>query len=82
MSCRYANPLAFTSIIHIINDVGGGWLVRVFHRNGARLFFLSLYFHIGRGLFYGSFHIKEVWGVGFFIFLMRIGVAFLGYVLP
>lgn len=47
--------LAFERVDHIIRDVNEGWLLRVIHANGARMFFACLYFHIGRGLYYGSF---------------------------
>jgi ubiquinol-cytochrome c reductase cytochrome b subunit len=74
--------LAFLRIIHLSRDVGFGWLLHFFHANGARLFFVCAYFHIGRGLYYGSFRIVHVWGSGIVILLLIILTAFLGYVLP
>jgi len=74
--------LSFDSVIHIIRDVNYGWLLRIFHANGASFFFLFIYFHIGRGLYYGSYHFLKVWLRGSTIFLLSIATAFLGYVLP
>nr|APX39473.1 cytochrome b [Phyllotreta variipennis] len=74
--------LAFNSIIHIIRDVNYGWLIRTIHANGASFFFICLYTHIGRGLYYSSYKLKETWLIGVTIFLMTMATAFLGYVLP
>nr|AXS65869.1 cytochrome b [Tenebrionoidea sp. 10 KM-2017] len=74
--------LAFSSIIHICRDVNYGWLIRVMHANGASFFFICLYIHIGRGLYYGSYTFKHTWMIGVLIFFMVMGTAFLGYVLP
>nr|QGT77360.1 cytochrome b [Neilupotamon sinense] len=74
--------LAFSSITHICRDVNYGWLLRSTHANGASFFFLCLYVHVGRGMFYGSYMIFHVWAVGLAILLMLMATAFLGYVLP
>lgn len=74
--------MAFDRIIHICRDVNYGWLIRIIHANGARIFFICLYIHIGRGLYYGSSKLVKTWSVGVIIFLLVIATAFLGYVLP
>ena len=74
--------LAFASVGHIMRDVNYGFLLRSFHANGASLFFLCLYLHIGRGLYYGSYTKRPGLGVGVVIFLLTMGTAFMGYVLP
>nr|YP_007374675.1 cytochrome b [Urochela quadrinotata]AFI54784.1 cytochrome b [Urochela quadrinotata] len=74
--------MAFSSIMHICRDVNYGWLMRNTHANGASLFFICLYLHIGRGLYYNSFKLKMTWMVGVMLLLMIMGAAFLGYVLP
>jgi len=76
--------LAFLSVEHIMRDVNSGWLFRYFHANGASMFFLLVYFHIGRGLFYGSFHKPRsmVWIFGVIILILMMATAFMGYVLP
>lgn len=76
--------LAFISVEHIMRDVNYGWLLRYMHANGASMFFMMVYIHIARGLYYGSYtHPRELlWSVGVFIFLIMMGTAFLGYVLP
>nr|YP_009029622.1 cytochrome b [Isopora palifera]AHY04472.1 cytochrome b [Isopora palifera] len=74
--------LAFASVGHIMRDVNYGFLLRYFHANGASLFFLCLYFHIGRSLYYGGYLKAPVWRVGIVIFLLTMATAFLGYVLP
>lgn len=74
--------LSFDIIIHIIRDVNYGWVLRVIHANGARIFFLLIYIHIGRGIYYGSYRFYKVWLRGVSILLLSIGTAFLGYVLP
>nr|YP_010363727.1 cytochrome b [Menacanthus cornutus]UNZ12994.1 cytochrome b [Menacanthus cornutus] len=73
---------SFQSVIHITTDVNNGWLIRYLHANGATFFFIFIYLHIGRGLFYKSFHFTETWCVGVLLILMFMGTAFLGYVLP
>nr|YP_009229049.1 cytochrome b [Longpotamon xiushuiense]ALS20347.1 cytochrome b [Longpotamon xiushuiense] len=74
--------LAFSSVAHICRDVNYGWLLRTTHANGASFFFLCLYTHVGRGMFYGSYMIFHTWMVGVLILLMVMATAFLGYVLP
>nr|YP_009407619.1 apocytochrome b [Maja crispata]ASF62436.1 apocytochrome b [Maja crispata] len=74
--------LAFSSVAHICRDVNYGWLLRTIHANGASFFFICLYFHIGRGIFYGSYMMFHAWMVGVLILFMTMATAFLGYVLP
>lgn len=74
--------LAFNSIIHITQDVFYGWLLRNLHANGASLFFICLYLHISRGIYYYSYNLNEVWNIGIIILLLVIATAFIGYVLP
>nr|YP_010460101.1 cytochrome b [Lycosa shansia]UUC05148.1 cytochrome b [Lycosa shansia] len=74
--------LSFSSIIHMMRDVNYGWLFRVIHANGASMFFLLMYIHIGRGLYYGSYRFDKVWLSGVSILLLSMATAFLGYVLP
>lgn len=76
--------LAFESVEHIMRDVNYGWLMRYIHANGASMFFLAVYIHMFRGLYYGSY--KEpremLWILGVIIFLLMMATAFMGYVLP
>nr|YP_010164054.1 cytochrome b [Macromedaeus distinguendus]QRK27343.1 cytochrome b [Macromedaeus distinguendus] len=74
--------LAFSSVAHICRDVNYGWLLRTMHANGASFFFICLYVHIGRGIFYGSYMTFHAWMVGVIILFMTMATAFLGYVLP
>nr|CDG50895.1 cytochrome b [Hormathia digitata] len=74
--------LAFASVDHIMRDVNYGFLLRYFHANGGSMFFLCLYIHIGRGLYYGSYSKIEVWNVGVVLFILTMATAFIGYVLP
>ena len=74
--------LAFERVRHICRDVNYGWVLRVFHANGARFFFICLYIHIARGLYYGSYYFKLTWIVGVIILFAVMAAAFLGYVLP
>nr|WFQ83154.1 cytochrome b [Qianguimon aflagellum] len=74
--------LAFFSVGHICRDVNYGWLLRTTHANGASFFFICLYIHMGRGMFYGSYMIFHTWMVGVLILFMLMATAFLGYVLP
>jgi len=74
--------LAFESVRHISRDVEFGWALRIFHANGARFFFICIYLHIARGIYYGSFNYKEVWVSGVVLLFLLMGTAFLGYVLP
>nr|UJY97858.1 cytochrome b [Anastatus fulloi] len=73
---------AFNSIIHIIQDVNYGWLIRLIHMNGASFFFICLFSHIGRNIYYNSFFLIKTWISGILIFFLLMGTAFLGYVLP
>jgi ubiquinol-cytochrome c reductase cytochrome b subunit len=76
--------MAFASVEHIMRDVNYGWLIRYLHSNGASFFFLAVYIHMFRGLFYGSYkEPREVlWILGVVIFLLMMATAFMGYVLP
>lgn len=74
--------LAFFSVSHLSRDVNYGWFLRFVHANGASFFFVFLYFHIGRGLYYGSYSSVPGWSVGVLLFILVIATAFLGYVLP
>nr|AEE37228.1 cytochrome b [Hemidactylus turcicus]AEE37229.1 cytochrome b [Hemidactylus turcicus]AEE37249.1 cytochrome b [Hemidactylus turcicus] len=74
--------LAFTSVAHICRDVQYGWLIRNMHANGASMFFICLYSHIGRGLYYGSYLYKETWNTGVLLLFLTMAAAFMGYVLP
>nr|UWT72079.1 cytochrome b [Ctenotus schomburgkii] len=73
---------AFSSVAHICRDVQYGWLIRNLHANGASMFFICLYLHIGRGLYYGSYMYKETWNIGVILLLLVMATAFVGYVLP
>jgi ubiquinol-cytochrome c reductase cytochrome b subunit len=76
--------LAFSSVEHIMRDVNNGWLIRYMHANGASMFFIVVYSHIFRGLYYGSYmHPREhLWCSGVLIFILMMATAFMGYVLP
>jgi ubiquinol-cytochrome c reductase cytochrome b subunit len=76
--------MAFLSVDHIMRDINYGWLLRYIHANGASFFFLFIYIHMLRGLFYGSYQYPRthVWFTGVTIYLLLMGTAFLGYVLP
>nr|UGW52235.1 cytochrome b [Gonodactylus sp. SIO BIC C12730] len=74
--------LAFSSVAHICRDVNYGWLLRTVHANGASFFFICLYLHVGRGLYYGSYLFMHTWMVGVIILFLVMGTAFMGYVLP
>nr|ACL14741.1 cytochrome b [Girardinus creolus]ACL14742.1 cytochrome b [Girardinus creolus]ACL14743.1 cytochrome b [Girardinus creolus]ACL14744.1 cytochrome b [Girardinus creolus]ACL14745.1 cytochrome b [Girardinus creolus] len=73
---------AFSSVAHICRDVNYGWLIRNMHANGASFFFICIYLHIGRGLYYGSYLYKETWNIGVVLLLLVMMTAFVGYVLP
>nr|AAX14566.1 cytochrome b [Microctenopoma nanum] len=73
---------AFSSVAHICRDVNYGWLIRNLHANGASFFFICIYAHIGRGLYYGSYLYKETWNTGVILLLLVMMTAFVGYVLP
>lgn len=76
--------LAFSSVEHIMRDVNMGWLIRYLHSNGASMFFIVVYIHVFRGLYYGSYlePREGLWIVGVIILLLMILTAFMGYVLP
>nr|AXY66790.1 cytochrome b [Lymantria postalba] len=74
--------LSFYSVNYICRNVNYGWLIRTLHANGASLFFICIYLHIGRGIYYESFNLKQTWMIGVMIFFLLMGTAFMGYVLP
>ena len=84
LAIHYASDvrLAFYRVNHIIRDVNYGWILRCVHANGARFFFICIYIHIARGLYFGSYYLIHVWIIGCTILLATIATAFLGYVLP
>nr|ALO76560.1 cytochrome b [Urodontus sp. URO01] len=69
--------LAFNSVAHICRDVNYGWMIRTLHANGASFFFICLYMHIGRGIYYSSYNLKETWMIGVTIFFLVMATAFL-----
>lgn len=75
--------LAFVSVEHIMRDVNYGWLIRYLHANGASFFFIFVYLHIGRGMYYGSYKSPRIlpWSIGVIILVLMMGTAFLGYVI-
>jgi ubiquinol-cytochrome c reductase cytochrome b subunit len=73
--------LAFNRVAHITRDVNYGWLLRVIHANGASFFFVALYLHVGRGMYYASYIYLYTWIVGVLILFLVIATAFIGYVL-
>nr|YP_009243291.1 cytochrome b [Gasterophilus intestinalis]AMR35671.1 cytochrome b [Gasterophilus intestinalis]QCG71525.1 cytochrome b [Gasterophilus intestinalis] len=74
--------LAFDSVNHICRDVNNGWLLRTMHANGASFFFICIYLHVGRGMYYGSYMFTPTWLVGVVILFLTMATAFVGYVLP
>nr|AMP43766.1 cytochrome b [Ptecticus aurifer]QGT33436.1 cytochrome b [Ptecticus aurifer] len=74
--------MAFNSVTHICRDVNYGWLLRTLHANGASFFFICIYLHVGRGMYYGSYLFMHTWMVGVIILFLVMGTAFMGYVLP
>tara|TARA_Y100000590_G_scaffold445921_1_gene578721 strand:- start:1170 stop:2426 length:1257 start_codon:yes stop_codon:yes gene_type:complete len=78
------SDLAFASVEHIMRDVNYGWLLRYFHANGASMFFLAVYIHIFRALYYGSYKSPRevIWIIGMIIYFLMMMTAFMGYVLP
>nr|YP_010177768.1 cytochrome b [Meleonoma mirabilis]QST15485.1 cytochrome b [Meleonoma mirabilis] len=74
--------LAFYSVDYICRNVNYGWLIRTLHANGASFFFICIYLHIGRGIYYESFNLKYTWMVGVIILFLLMATAFMGYVLP
>nr|YP_010464260.1 cytochrome b [Cteniopinus hypocrita]UUL71637.1 cytochrome b [Cteniopinus hypocrita] len=73
---------AFNSVTHICRDVNQGWMMRTIHANGASFFFICLYMHVGRGMYYSSYNLIYTWLVGVTILFLVMATAFLGYVLP
>ncbi len=84
MHYRADAGVAFDSVEHIMRDVNGGWFLRYAHMNGASMFFIVVYFHMARGIFYGSYKPPRevIWLLGVVIFLLMMATAFMGYVLP
>nr|YP_010326148.1 cytochrome b [Tiracola plagiata]UNP49272.1 cytochrome b [Tiracola plagiata] len=74
--------MAFYSVNYICRNVNYGWLIRTLHANGASFFFICIYLHIGRGIYYESFNLKYTWMIGVIILFLLMGTAFMGYVLP
>nr|UZH35959.1 cytochrome b [Phlugiolopsis punctata] len=74
--------MAFNSVVHICRDVNYGWFLRTLHANGASFFFICLYLHVGRGMYYGSYNYMHTWMTGVIILFLVMGTAFMGYVLP
>lgn len=74
--------LAFSSIAHITRDVNYGWLLRFLHANGASWFFICVYLHVARGIYYGSYVNIETWNIGVILLIVLFATAFVGYVLP
>nr|YP_007626640.1 cytochrome b [Rusa alfredi]AEP22156.1 cytochrome b [Rusa alfredi] len=73
---------AFSSVSHICRDVNYGWIIRYMHANGASMFFICLFMHVGRGLYYGSYTFLETWNIGVILLFTIMATAFMGYVLP
>uniref|UniRef100_UPI00315D17E2 cytochrome b n=1 Tax=Proedromys bedfordi TaxID=575525 RepID=UPI00315D17E2 len=73
---------AFSSVAHICRDVNYGWLIRYLHANGASMFFICLFLHVGRGIYYGSYNMTETWNMGIILLFAVMATAFMGYVLP
>ena len=86
LAMHYASStsLAFGSVEHIVRDVNSGWMLRYLHSNGASFFFIAVYIHIFRGMYYGSYKQPRelLWILGCVIFLLMMATAFMGYVLP
>lgn len=86
LAMHYAahETVAFASVERIMRDVNFGWLIRYLHMNGASFFFIVVYVHIFRGLYYGSYKAPRemIWMLGLVIFLLMMATAFMGYVLP
>nr|YP_009253049.1 cytochrome b [Vollenhovia emeryi]ANA91975.1 cytochrome b [Vollenhovia emeryi] len=74
--------LAFSSMIHIMQNINNGWLMHNIHMNGASFFFITMYTHMSRNIYYSSFTLTHTWLIGVSIFLISMATAFLGYVLP
>nr|ACA61257.1 cytochrome b [Gastrimargus marmoratus] len=74
--------MAFSSVVHICRDVNNGWMMRTLHANGASMFFICMYLHVGRGIYYGSYMYMNTWMTGTIILFLVMATAFMGYVLP
>nr|ALO76743.1 cytochrome b [Strongylium suspicax] len=74
--------MAFNSVTHISRDVNQGWLIRTLHANGASFFFICIYMHVGRGMYYSSYNLVHTWMIGVTLLFLVMATAFLGYVLP
>jgi ubiquinol-cytochrome c reductase cytochrome b subunit len=73
---------AFSRVSHVCRDLNYGWLLRTIHANGASLFFICIYLHTRRNIYYGSYNFLHTWSVGAVILFLTIATAFIGYVLP
>ena len=86
LAMHYAanTAIAFNSVEKIMRDVNYGWMLRYMHANGASMFFIAVYCHIFRGLYYGSYKAPRelLWILGMIIYLLMMATAFMGYVLP
>nr|YP_011036730.1 cytochrome b [Xestocephalus limpidissimus]WRK21334.1 cytochrome b [Xestocephalus limpidissimus] len=82
MHYNSSTEMAFNSIDHIMRNVNYGWMLRIIHSNGASLFFMCMFMHVGRGLYYGSYKMIKTWMTGTLILLVTMATAFMGYVLP
>jgi len=84
MHYQVGEEASFRSVEHIMRDVNGGWLLRYAHANGASFFFIAVYAHIFRGLYYGSYKAPRelLWIIGVLIYVVMMATAFMGYVLP
>jgi len=84
LAIHYINDirLSFDRITHITRDVNHGWCMQALHANGASIFFICIYLHVGRGIYFTSFYLQETWNIGVLIIFLVIGAAFIGYVLP
>nr|AIY61670.1 cytochrome b [Glyptotermes sp. A TB-2014] len=74
--------MAFSSVAHICRNVNYGWILRTLHANGASMFFICIYMHIGRNMYYGSYKLLHTWSIGVLILFAMMATAFMGYVLP
>jgi len=84
LAIHYINDirLSFDRITRITRDVNQGWCMQTLHANGASIFFICIYLHVGRGIYFTSFYLQETWNIGVLIIFLVIGAAFIGYVLP
>nr|AIL51426.1 cytochrome b [Sarcocheilichthys sinensis]QIS89307.1 cytochrome b [Sarcocheilichthys sinensis] len=84
LAMHYTSDISttFSSVAHICRDVNYGWFIRNMHANGASFFFICIYLHVARGLYYGSYLYKETWNIGVVLLLLVMMTAFVGYVLP